>query len=313
MNKQGLMVALAASVFLGACGSDGDQAETGTSPNDAMASAGARDAGEVAQQSASADEFGEGASVLAKWPGDGWYYPAAVASVEGSRYFVKYRDGHTAWLERADLQKDQVSVGSRVYCNWKNAGTYFPGVIASRQGESVKINYDDGDVEETTMRCIKVKGASGSVAPANPAAPQRAVNNIKLSDPATLRGKADKWQGCSIISSTIAVQALKEKNNPIFKDRMGASVVYNNLAIYLLVASGQSVSNARDTLKSKKYAQWSYIQEAARNNGVFRNFDEIKTEEDYCTNEFRNIPKKDYDTLYVMKNYDVSVGTEKFQ
>lgn len=105
------------------------------------------------------DDFREGTRVLARWPLEDWYYPATVSSVENSRYYITYRDGDTAWVERSDLRLERVSTGSRVYCNWKSSGKYFPGVISARKGDAISINYDDGDYEETTMRCVRMREA----------------------------------------------------------------------------------------------------------------------------------------------------------
>ncbi|MGQ0587413.1 MAG: hypothetical protein ACT4PK_09460, partial [Gammaproteobacteria bacterium] len=42
-------------------------------------------------------------------------------------------------------------VGDRVQCNWKEQGTYYPGVIARRDGDQVLVHYDDGDKEQTLL------------------------------------------------------------------------------------------------------------------------------------------------------------------
>lgn len=46
------------------------------------------------------------------------------------------------------------AIGTRVECNFQGGGKWFPGVIASLAGESLGVNYDDGDKEKTkTGRC----------------------------------------------------------------------------------------------------------------------------------------------------------------
>lgn len=44
-----------------------------------------------------------------------------------------------------------LAVGSRVECDWKGGGKYYPGTVAKMSGKSVDINYDDGDKETTTV------------------------------------------------------------------------------------------------------------------------------------------------------------------
>jgi len=43
------------------------------------------------------------------------------------------------------------AVGTRLQCNFKNAGKYYPGKITSIKGEAVHISYDDGDQEDITI------------------------------------------------------------------------------------------------------------------------------------------------------------------
>ena len=50
----------------------------------------------------------------------------------------------------ANESKSPIVVGAKVLVNWKNYGTYFPGKVASIEGEdSYVIHFDDGDVESS--------------------------------------------------------------------------------------------------------------------------------------------------------------------
>lgn len=48
-----------------------------------------------------------------------------------------------------------ITVGSKISCNWKGLGTFYPGTVTSRDGDNISVKYDDGDFERTTIRCIK--------------------------------------------------------------------------------------------------------------------------------------------------------------
>lgn len=156
MKKKIWMAVVGAAAFmLGAC----DDPKNASVPTGTADTHQGQNTSETIRTAEPVDEFREGTRVLARWPLEDWYYPATVSSVENSRYYITYRDGDTAWVERSDLRLERVSLGSRVYCNWKNSGTYFPGVISARRGDAISINYDDGDYEETSMRCIRMREA----------------------------------------------------------------------------------------------------------------------------------------------------------
>jgi len=135
----------------------------------------------------------------------------------------------------------------------------------------------------------------------------------QLSNAATLSAKADKWQGCSLIASTVAAMALREENYPIVKDRMQAAIIFNNIATFLLVETGAPEGAAREQLKGRRYAESRWIEEGARNNGIITDVNGLFNADKQCSNEFRKIQNEDFDTLHVIQNYEISKGTEKFQ
>lgn len=136
---------------------------------------------------------------------------------------------------------------------------------------------------------------------------------IQLSDASAINTKADRWQGCSLIASTVAAMALREENYPIVKDRMQAAIIYNNMATFLLVETGSPEAAAREQLKGRRYAESRWIEEGARNNGVITDLDGLFNADKQCSNSFGKIKNEDSDTLYIIQNYDISKGTEKFQ
>ncbi len=92
--------------------------------------------------------------VLARFKGGQFWFPGVIQAVSGDRITVAYDDGDRETLNVANVRPYTWAIGTRVECNFKGAGTWYPGVIASLAGGAVGINYDDGDKERTnTGRC----------------------------------------------------------------------------------------------------------------------------------------------------------------
>jgi hypothetical protein len=101
---------------------------------------------------ASARQAGD--RVLAAWPGDGMWYPARIASIDGRSVEVAFDDGDVAVLDAADVRAVDWGRGSRLQCNWKNQGAYYWGRVEAMDGERITFHYDDGDDETMTIsRC----------------------------------------------------------------------------------------------------------------------------------------------------------------
>ena len=96
----------------------------------------------------------KGDLVLAQWGPDNLFYPARIAKVDGDKMKVAYYDGDVATVRKDQVKAFDWKAGTVVQCNWKNGGQYFPGKIASVEGEALQIHYDDGDKEEAGIgRC----------------------------------------------------------------------------------------------------------------------------------------------------------------
>jgi hypothetical protein len=92
--------------------------------------------------------------VLARYKCGPYWCPGIIQSVTGDRVTVAYDDGDRETLSLRSVRPYDWAIGGRVECNFKGAGTWYPGVIASLAGGSIGINYDDGDRERTrTGRC----------------------------------------------------------------------------------------------------------------------------------------------------------------
>ncbi len=94
--------------------------------------------------------------IFGYWEPDELWYPAKIEKQEDGKVFLRYFDGESEWKEPAMVGRCELAVGSRVYGNWKNKGWYYAGQIARIKGEKIRIEYDDGDVEETTLGAIRM-------------------------------------------------------------------------------------------------------------------------------------------------------------
>lgn len=92
--------------------------------------------------------------VLARWKGGAHWYPGVVQSVSSGRVLVAYDDGDRETIDLDKVRPYNWVIGGKVECNFKNSGSWYPGVISSLGGEKISISYDDGDKETTkTGRC----------------------------------------------------------------------------------------------------------------------------------------------------------------
>jgi DNA repair protein Crb2 Tudor domain len=96
----------------------------------------------------------QGDWVLARYKGGQYWYPGIVHSTGSGRVTVRYDDGDRETLEVSQVKPYNWVIGASVECDFKGAGSWYAGKIASLSGESIGINYDDGDKERTkTGRC----------------------------------------------------------------------------------------------------------------------------------------------------------------
>jgi len=94
-----------------------------------------------------------GDRVLGQWH-DGLWYPATISSASGNGLHLAFDDGDRRTANPSQVRPIDWNVGTRVQCNWKGRGKYYPGVIGRKDGDQVFINYNDGDKELTTIgRC----------------------------------------------------------------------------------------------------------------------------------------------------------------
>lgn len=98
-----------------------------------------------------------GDHALVNWTGDGFWYPATIVAEEGRELFVVYDDGDREWVGADRIRQEDLGVGERVSVNWMGGGVYYDGVISQRIGNAIVVQYDDGDVEATTISVVRVR------------------------------------------------------------------------------------------------------------------------------------------------------------
>jgi hypothetical protein len=99
----------------------------------------------------------EGDRVLACWFDFHWY-PGVVLTVDGQRIHVFFDDGDQATLTPDKVRPLDIKVGDRLFCRYKGGPAYYPGEVMRKRGEVIRIHYDDGDEETTSIRLVRIAG-----------------------------------------------------------------------------------------------------------------------------------------------------------
>lgn len=95
-----------------------------------------------------------GERVLGNWENRGFWFPGTVHQREGDATTVVYDDGMIETLPASRIRAYDWQVGTRIEGRWRGGDSWYPGRIGAIDGIRVRIDYDDGDVEETTtVRC----------------------------------------------------------------------------------------------------------------------------------------------------------------
>ncbi len=97
-----------------------------------------------------------GAPCLAKWSGDGYWYPGRVSRVKDGLYFIRYDDGDSEWRFEKYIRKEKLKPGDVVFGRWRSGNRFYRGKIKARKGNKIFIHYDDGDKEWTTISMVRV-------------------------------------------------------------------------------------------------------------------------------------------------------------
>ena len=106
-----------------------------------------------------------GDRVLARWPAEiDWWYPGVVCMADDDRLFVQFDDGDRAWVGPFEALPLDLAEGTHVHGRWQGGKQYLSGVVAEKTGDALRIVYDDGDEEWTSVSMVRVhKGMPFSV------------------------------------------------------------------------------------------------------------------------------------------------------
>jgi hypothetical protein len=94
--------------------------------------------------------------VLACWYDLDWY-PGIVLAVQHDRLSILFDSGTQAVLPLAKVRPFRIAAGERVMCRRGAGHDYYTGQLAEVDGEKVQVRYDDGSVETTSARLLRLR------------------------------------------------------------------------------------------------------------------------------------------------------------
>lgn len=96
-----------------------------------------------------------GRRVFARWSPDGKFYPGTIRERRESSWLIEYDDGVTEWLEFADLSLLTVHGQMWLECRWLGGKLYYPAKVLFVRGEKVRVQYEDGTLEDTSISMLR--------------------------------------------------------------------------------------------------------------------------------------------------------------
>jgi hypothetical protein len=101
------------------------------------------------------DTWKVGELVMAQWSRDRYWYPARIEEQVGDQFEIRHLDGTEDTVTADKLAKDSLQEGDRVSVDWQRKGRYFWGKVVSRQGDKLRILYDEQGEEDTTIAAVR--------------------------------------------------------------------------------------------------------------------------------------------------------------
>lgn len=93
---------------------------------------------------------------FARWPYDGYYYPAVVGDVRLNHISVAFLDGYKSLVSFEHVMGLQQGFETlKFQAKWKNGWGFYKGVLTNIQ--PLVINYNDGDVEQIDLKQLRGK------------------------------------------------------------------------------------------------------------------------------------------------------------
>lgn len=110
---------------------------------------------------ATALAYDKGDRIIGQWE-DGFWYPGTVVEVKDKVLTVEFDAG-----EKKDINVEQIAQidwasGVKLECKWPYDEKNYPGTLVERNGEKVRIVFDDGDKANLTVGKCRQSKASRS-------------------------------------------------------------------------------------------------------------------------------------------------------
>jgi hypothetical protein len=106
--------------------------------------------------SGSGQQIPPGTRVLAQGF-DLYWYPGRVVAIDGRRVQVRFAEGNQGLVAADQIRPLDISVGSRVYCRRGAGPDYFPGMVMEQDVDRIRVVYDGGGEEITSVRLVRVE------------------------------------------------------------------------------------------------------------------------------------------------------------
>ena len=103
--------------------------------------------------------YDKGDRVLALWE-DAFWYPGTVKSVDGNVVLIEFDDGDVATVDSERVNKLDWDAGDIVECRWPYNNKMYKGRFVKKNGEKVRVVFDDGDKADLTMSVCRQSRAS---------------------------------------------------------------------------------------------------------------------------------------------------------
>ena len=184
-----------------------------------------------------------GERVLAKKP-DSYFYPGVVREISENGCLIVFDDGDAGWVHFAHVLAPDIKIGSRVFCRNKNASVFSPGTVNQLKGETVRVHYDQGEEEWTSISMLRVQRPIAPVsAEALAGANVPVKQSVDLGDPV----KDTNWRiGDRVLARWLdfywypgTILAMGERGIHIFYDNGEQRVVQEIMLMPLVIEEGE--------------------------------------------------------------------------
>ena len=146
-------------------------------------------------------EWRKGDRVLAPWE-PMFLYAGKITQFAGGQLLIEFDDGDSCWVPLAQVQPLAFKRGQRLQSRIKMGPTFGPAEIVEIDDENVRVRFDDGKIESTTVAALRVpcepmgRGAEGVAV--NPPVISGSVGNVQQGDRVWAL-----WQGQALFVSTV--------------------------------------------------------------------------------------------------------------